>query len=86
MNAEIRFNEHFIDRHPYGYTSFLIDLTPFLIFNEENLLRVVVDNAAQLNSRWYSGSGIYRPVWLIVAEPVHVAQCGGLRDDAGGLT
>ncbi len=76
MNAEIRLNEHFIDRHPYGYTSFLIDLTPYLKFNEENVLRVVVDNAAQLNSRWYSGSGIYRPVWLIVAEPVHVAHWG----------
>jgi len=76
MNAEIWLNEHFIDRHPYGYTSFLIDLTPYLKIGEENLLRVIVDNASQLNSRWYSGSGIYRPVWLIVAEPVHVAHWG----------
>jgi beta-galactosidase len=76
MNAEIRLNEHFIDRHPYGYTSFLIDLTPYLKFNDENVLRVVVDNAAQLNSRWYSGSGIYRPVWLIVSDPVHMAYWG----------
>lgn len=76
MNAEIRLNEHFIDRHPYGYTSFLIDLTPYLKIGAENVLRVVVDNAAQLNSRWYSGSGIYRPVWLIVAEPLHMAHWG----------
>jgi beta-galactosidase len=76
MNAEVRLNEHFIERHPYGYTSFLIDLTPYLKFNEENTLRVVVDNGAQRNSRWYSGSGIYRPVWLIVADPMHVAHWG----------
>jgi len=76
MNAEIRLNEHFIDRHPYGYTSFIIDLTPYLKIGQENVLRVVVDNASQRNSRWYSGSGIYRPVWLVVAEAVHVAHWG----------
>ncbi len=76
MNAEIFLNEHYITRHPYGYTTFLIDLTPYLKFGEQNVLKVNVDNAAQTNSRWYSGSGIYRPVWLIVAEPVHIAHWG----------
>jgi beta-galactosidase len=76
MNAEVGLNEHFLQRHPYGYTSFLVDLTSFLRFGEENKLWVFVDNASQLNSRWYSGSGIYRPAWLIVAEPVHVAHWG----------
>ena len=76
MNAEIFLNEHYITRHPYGYTTFLIDLTPYLKFGEQNVLKVNVDNAAQTNSRWYSGSGIYRPVWLIIAEPVHIAHWG----------
>lgn len=76
MNAEIWLNEHYVTRHPYGYTTFLADLTPYLRLGEENLLRVRVDNSHQRNSRWYSGSGIYRPAWLIVAEPVHLAQWG----------
>ncbi len=76
MNAEVWLNEHFLGRHPYGYTSFLVDLTPFLRIGERNVLRVSVDNACQVNSRWYSGSGIYRPAWLIVAERVHVAHWG----------
>ena len=76
MNAEVWLNEHFLGRHPYGYTSFTVDLTPFLRLGEVNVLRVSVDNACQVNSRWYSGSGIYRPAWLLVAEPVHVAHWG----------
>ena len=76
MNAEIWLDEHFLVRHPYGYTSFLVDLTPFLKIGEKQSLKVRVDNSAQLNSRWYSGSGIYRPVWLIVSEPVRLAQWG----------
>ena len=76
MNAEVWLNQHLLVRHPYGYTSFTADLTPYLKFGQKNALRVIVDNASQLNSRWYSGSGIYRPVWLIVAGQVHVAPYG----------
>jgi beta-galactosidase len=76
MNAEVWLNEHLLARHPYGYTSFTVDLTPVIKYDEPNILRVHVDNAAQLNSRWYSGSGIYRPVWLIVTENVHIGQYG----------
>ncbi len=76
MNAMIWLNRHCLGRHPYGYTSFQLDLTPYLDWEGENSLRVFVDNSHQLNSRWYSGSGIYRPVWLIVADPVHVAHWG----------
>jgi beta-galactosidase len=76
MNAEIWLNQSFLGRHPYGYTSFVYDLTPHLTFGSENVLRVMVDNSGQLNSRWYSGSGIYRPVWLMVTEPVHLAPWG----------
>lgn len=77
MNAEVWLNGHFIGRHPYGYTSFYYDLTPYLHFDSTpNQLRVFVDNAGQLNSRWYSGSGIYRHVWLMVGDPLHVAHWG----------
>lgn len=76
MNAEVWLNEDFLLCHPYGYTTFTVDLTPYLRCGAANTLRVKVDNSAQLNSRWYSGSGIYRPAWLIVAEPVHVAHWG----------
>jgi beta-galactosidase len=76
MNAEVWLNQHLLARHPYGYTGFTVDLTPYLKLGKTNALRVIVDNASQLNSRWYSGSGIYRPVWLIVAEPVHIVQYG----------
>jgi beta-galactosidase len=76
MNATVWLNRHCLGRHPYGYTSFHYDLTPYLDWGSENTLKVFVDNSHQLNSRWYSGSGIYRPVWLKVAEPVHVAQWG----------
>jgi beta-galactosidase len=76
MNAEVWLNRRFLGRHPYGYTGFHYDLTPYLDFGSENLLEVLVDNTCQLNSRWYSGSGIYRHVWLMVADPVHVGHWG----------
>jgi len=76
MNAEIWLNHHFVGRHPYGYTTFTCDLTPYLKLGEENMLTVFVNNEGQMNSRWYSGSGIYRFVWLMVGAPVHVAHWG----------
>ena len=76
QNAEIWINEDFVARHPYGYTSFNLDITPYVTIGPDNVLTVKVDNAVQKNSRWYSGSGIYRHVWLLAAEPVHVAHWG----------
>ncbi len=76
MNAKVWLNQHLLGRHPYGYTSFYHTLTPYLNWDGSNVLKVFVDNSHQLNSRWYSGSGIYRPVWLIVTDPVHVAHWG----------
>ncbi len=77
MNAEVKLNGNLLGRHPYGYTSFHYDLTPYLTYGEtENVLSVTVDNACQRNSRWYSGSGIYRHVWLMVADPVHIGHWG----------
>src|SRR5437588_282633 len=60
----------------YGYTSVRLDLTPDLDFSQPNVLAVRVDNSAQPNSRWYSGSGIYRHVRVVVTEPAHVAHWG----------
>ncbi len=76
MNAEVWLDENYLGRHPYGYTTFTFDLTPYLRIGQPNTLKVMVDNSQQLNSRWYSGSGIYRPVWLHVGAPVHVAHWG----------
>ncbi len=76
MNAAVFCNDNLIVRQPYGYTTFHCDVTPYVNFGGENIIRVVVNNAAQSNSRWYSGSGIYRHVWLHVLEDVHIAPWG----------
>ncbi|KAA6309086.1 Beta-galactosidase BoGH2A, partial [termite gut metagenome] len=76
MNSEVFINGHSLGVHPYGYISFRYDLTPYLKFGEENTLAVRVDNSEQPNSRWYSGCGIYRNVWLTKVNPVHVDLWG----------
>jgi beta-galactosidase len=76
MNAEVWLDEHFLGRHPYGYTGFRYDLTPHLRIGGEHVLRVLVDNSSQPNSRWYSGSGIYRHVWLWYGDRLHVPPHG----------
>jgi len=75
MNPEIWINGVSLGSHPYGYTSFWYDITEHIKFGKLNVLAVKVRNEGG-NSRWYSGSGIYRHVWLKVLEPVHVAQWG----------
>ena len=72
-DATVYLNGHKLGTHPYGYTSFTFDLTPDLNFTGPNVLAVRVDNSAQPNSRWYSDSGIYRHVPLVVTDPTHVA-------------
>ena len=76
MNSEVFINGKSLGVHPYGYTSFSYDLTPYLKLQAKNIISVRVDNSKQRNSRWYSGSGIYRHVWLVVTSPMHVAQWG----------
>ncbi|SEN43395.1 beta-galactosidase [Chitinophaga rupis] len=76
MNSEVFINGRSLGIYPYGYSSFSYDLSPFLEFGQENVIAVRVDNSQQMNSRWYSGSGIYRHVWMMVTGPVHVAQWG----------
>ena len=75
-NATVYLNGHKLGTHPYGYTSFSFDLTPDLDFSAPNVLAVRVDNSEQPNSRWYSGSGIYQHLRVVVTEPTHVANWG----------
>lgn len=76
MNAVVRFNHQIVAQHPYGYTGFHCDLTPYLLFDRENIICVNVNNNALPNTRWYSGSGIYRHVWLLTGEEVHIPPWG----------
>ncbi len=75
MNSEVWINGASLGSHPYGYTSFWFDITDFVKFDAPNVLAVKVRNEGE-NSRWYSGSGIYRHVWLKVLESIHIAQWG----------
>ncbi|HVU33991.1 MAG TPA: glycoside hydrolase family 2 TIM barrel-domain containing protein [Opitutaceae bacterium] len=75
-NAEVWLNGSRLGEHPYGFTPFSYDVTRSLR-SGENVLAVRVDNSPQPNCRWYSGSGIYRHVRLLVTAPLHVAD-GGL--------
>ena len=76
MNTDVWLNGHHLGNHPYGYTAFSFDLTGYLRpAGEENVLAVQVKNEGQ-NSRWYSGSGIYRNVTLLKTDPVHVDLWG----------
>lgn len=73
-NADVWINGHLLGNHPYGYTSFEFDLTPYLK-QKDNVLAVRVRNDG-VNSRWYSGSGIYRHTWLTITQPIHVPTEG----------
>lgn len=74
-NAEVYINGQKAAFRPYGYTNFTVCMDGYVKFGEENEIRVIARNSDQPNSRWYSGSGIYRPVWLYVGGeqyiPVH---------------
>ncbi len=76
-NSEVWINGNYLGKRPYGYSSFRYELTPYLIYGDEmNVLAVKVDNSKQPNSRWYSGSGIYRNVWLVSTGKVAVDHWG----------
>lgn len=74
-NAKIWLNGKYIGTWPYGYTSFRMDLTPFIQPGKENVLAVRLDTE-NWDSRWYPGAGIYRHVWLVKTNPVHVDHWG----------
>ena len=76
-NSEVWINGHYLGKRPYGYSSFTYELTPRLRYGAaSNVIAVRVDNSQQPNSRWYSGSGIYRHVRLVTAGRVHVDHWG----------
>lgn len=75
MNTTVYINGHELGTRPYGYASFSYDITPWLK-EGDNVIAVKVDNSDQPNSRWYSGCGIYRHVWLRKLDAIHVAQWG----------
>ncbi len=77
MKSTVWINGHELGTRPNGYISFRYELTPYLKYGQKsNVIAVKVDNSLQPNSRWYSGSGIYRNVRLVITDPVHVDQWG----------
>ena len=76
MNAAVYVNGKHLGTRPYGYISFGYDITPYIKYGKANTIAVRVDNSDQPNSRWYSGCGIYRNVWLTKQNPIHIAKDG----------
>jgi beta-galactosidase len=74
-NSEVYINGHYLGKRPYGYSSFCYEISKYL-HPGKNTLAVKVDNSAQPDSRWYSGSGIYRNVWITSAAKLSVPQWG----------
>lgn len=74
-HAEVWVNGQKAGGRPYGYSSFRIDMTPYIRFGAENVVAVRL-NTEELGSRWYPGAGIYRHVRLVQTQPVHVGQWG----------
>jgi len=73
--ATVWLNGKLVGGWPYGYNSWRLDLTPYVVPGGDNQLAIRLDNPME-SSRWYPGGGIYRNVWLTTADPVHVAQWG----------
>jgi beta-galactosidase len=74
--SKVYVNEQLVGERPNGYISFAYDITNLVKFGEDNLIAVRVDHSRSADSRWYTGSGIYRDVWLVTANPIHIAQWG----------
>ena len=75
-NSSVWINGHFLGTRPYGYSTFSYNLTDHLNYDTPNIIAVKVDRNAYVDSRWYTGSGIYRKVQLVKTNPLHVAQWG----------
>jgi len=75
-NASLWVNEHYVGTQHDGYTSFYYNITPFLKFGAKNKIALKVNNSKQPNCRWYSGSGIYRNVWLTKTNKLSIDQWG----------
>lgn len=75
-NSKVWINGHLLGYRPNGYVSFRYDLTPYIKSGEKNVIAVQADNSKQPNSRWYTGSGIYRNVKLITTNKIYIDQYG----------
>ena len=75
MNSDVWLNGYHLGNYPYGYSSFFYELNDHLV-EGENVIAVRVDNSKQPNTRWYSGSGIYRNVWLVISDQLHIKHWG----------
>ncbi len=75
-NGEVWINGHYLGKRPNGYISYQYDLTPYLNIGKQNVLAVKVDHQEFADSRWYAGSGIYRNVYLIATNKIHIKQWG----------
>jgi beta-galactosidase len=75
-NSEVWINGYYLGKRPNGYISFQYDLTPFIRYGKKNLIAVKADHTKSGDSRWYTGSGIYRNVHLIFSSQVHIKQWG----------
>ena len=74
-NAEVWLNGNKVGEWAFGYNSFRVDLTPYLLYDKKNVVAVRL-NTEKFGSRWYPGAGIYRHVRLVKTNPVHVGQWG----------
>jgi beta-galactosidase len=76
-HSTVWINGHELGTRPYGYSSFLYEISPYLNYGPTaNLIAVRVDNSQQPNSRWYSGSGIFRHTWLLTTDPLQIVPWG----------
>ena len=74
--SEVFINGALVGKRPNGYVSFMYDITQYVNFGSRNLIAVRVDHSEDANSRWYTGSGIYRDVYLVYSGPIHIDQWG----------
>ena len=76
QKAEVWINGHYLGERPYGYSSFYYDISDYLTGGENNIIAVKLDHSILADSRWYTGNGIYRNVWLITSNKTHVDTWG----------
>lgn len=76
-NSQVWCNSYYLGKRPYGYSTFTYDITPFVAFGEaENVISVKVNHRDIADSRWFTGSGIYRDVYITVTDNVHIDNYG----------
>lgn len=75
-NSEVWINGHSLGKRPNGYVPFIYDITGHVRYGKENTIAVKVDHSRQADSRWYTGSGIYRDVYLVSSGYIHIDNWG----------